>query len=187
MSAVRATVLAALAAAGLGCADGDDPDYPSKEWSGWYQSRMTGSSTDCHGADLPPPMSGFTMTVEHHANNRASVRMGTFVGLSGEFAGDTLRATTSFDVPIQLPDTLVARATPADSLDTVAYRLDAVFADSTFTGSYVIRTPDLNALARRQGPGRCAYRYELSGVEVEDLPTVGGEKPGVLPADTARR
>lgn len=187
---LRPALVAALLPALLGCGGEPEPGYPSRDWSGWYQSRMTGSSTDCHGAELPPPLSGLTVTVEHHPNNRASVRMGTFVSLTGSFAGDSLHVTTSFDVPVSLPDTIAARATPADSLDTVAYDLAAVFADSAFAGTYRIRTPDINALARGEGPGRCSYRYDLSGVEVEDLPTVGGESSGVpgegtAPVDTA--
>lgn len=188
--ALRAALVAALLAAALACGGDEEPGYPSRDWSGWYQSRMTGSSTDCHGSELPPPLSGLTMTVEHHPNNRASVRMGSFVSLTGAFESDTLHATTSFDIPVALPDTIAARVTPADSVDTVAYDLSAVFADSAFAGTYLIRTPDINALARGEGPGRCSYRYELSGVEVEDLPTVGGEEgqgaplEGTAPVDT---
>lgn len=187
--AARAALAAALGAA-LACGGAEEPGYPSRDWSGWYQSRMTGSSTDCHGADLPPPLTGLTVTVEHHPNNRATVRMGTFVSLAGAFDGDSFHATTSFDVPVALPDTIADRAAPEDSLDVVAYDLSAVFADSAFSGVYLVRTPDINALARGEGPGRCSYRYELSGVEVDDLPTVGGEEvPGVLeegaaPGDT---
>ncbi len=183
MRALLAALVAAPLALAVACGGGaEEGDYPSREWSGWFQSRMTGSSTDCRGADLPPPLTGFTMTVEHHPNNKASVRMGTFVGLTGTFDADSLHATTSFDVPVALPDSIADRATPEDSLDSVTYRLDAVFADSAFSGTYVIRTPDINALSRGESPGRCAYRYEIAGDEVDDLPTVGGgEGPGIVP------
>lgn len=188
MRALRATlavVLAAVPILALGCGDGEPTGYPTREWSGWFQSHMTDSSTDCWGADLPPPLKGFTMTVQHHLNNRADVRMGTFVSLSGAFEDDSLHATTSFDVPVALPDSIAARVTPEDSIDTVTYRLDAVFADSAYAGTYVVRTPDINALSRGESPGRCSYRYRIEGVEVEDLPTVGeDESPGV-PGDDA--
>lgn len=192
MKATRAALPALLATAplalALACGGGEEIDYPSREWSGWFQSRMTGSSTDCRGADLPPPLTGFTMTVEHHLNNKADVRMGTFVSLTGSFDADSLHATTSFDVPLALPDSIADRAAPEDSIDSVTYRLDAVFADSAYTGTYVIRTPDINALSRGESPGRCAYRYEIAGVEVADLPTVGGEavmEEGAAPGDAA--
>ena len=173
-------LLAAACLLGVLACGGDEEEaiFPSREWSGWFQSRMTGSSTDCHGADKPPPLTGFTMTVEHAANNRALVQMGTFVSLAGDFEGDSLHAKTSFDVPVALPDTIAARATPEDSLDTVTYRLAAAFADSAFTGTYVVRTPDINALARGEGLGRCSYRYELSGVEVDEVQTT---EPPVVP------
>lgn len=181
-TALPAVLVAAPLALALACGGGEEErDYPSREWSGWFQSRMTGSSTDCWGADLPPPLTGFTMTVEHHLNNRADVRMGTFVSLTGAFDSDSLHATTSFDVPVGLPDSIADRATPEDSLDSVTYRLDAVFADSAYTGTYVVRTPDINALSRGESPGRCAYRYEIAGVEVADLPTVGEEDAAVVP------
>lgn len=181
-----AAILLAGTAAAAACGGGE-PGFPSADWSGWYQTTMADSWTDCAGTELPPPMTGFTMTLEQRPDNSAHVRMGTFMGFDGTFDGDSLHAGTTFDVPVSLPDSIAARATPADSLDAIAYAFDAAFADGAFRGIYEVRTPDLNALVHGDGPGRCTYRYELKGTEVEDLPTTApAEAPGpVIAPDTA--
>lgn len=163
--------------AGVACGGAAEGNFPSEDWSGWYQTTMTGSSTDCVGTELPPPMTGFTMTLEQRPNNTANIRMGTFIGLEGTFEGDSLHASTTFDIPVDLPSDLRARATEADSLDTIAYAFDALFEDGAYAATYEVRTPDLNALVRGEGAGRCSYVYELEGVEVEDLPTTAPEGP----------
>lgn len=170
-----------------GCgADGDAPGYPTRDWSGHYQTRMTGSSTDCHGADLPPPLTGFTMLVTQHPNNRAEIVMGPFIRLRGSFDGDSLEAGHATEAPIDLPDSIARRATGADSLETIRYAMRLGFTGQTARGTYIIRTPDINALARGEGPGRCTFRYEVSGIFAEDVPTLPRARPAPpVEADTA--
>jgi hypothetical protein len=123
-----------------------------------------GSSTDCQGAEAPP-LGDVILDVRQSVENVVTLQMGPVVSMTGTLDGDALSASGSISQPIPLPDSLVARATPADSLETITYALDGTFAaDSTLTASYVIRAPDLIALSRGTGAHRCGQTYELEGV-----------------------
>ena len=156
----RAALLALLLAA---CGGGDDGP---RNRSGSYLSRMTGSSSDCADAPLPPPLTGFTMLVEETPEGVTGVWMAPIIQLNGAFRGDSLVATSTFEHPLALDDSLLARIQPADSFDVIAYELRAAFADSGYTASYVIRTPDVRALVSGAPSLRCEYRYELAGERV---------------------
>lgn len=173
-SGVRGAMAIALAGAVVAACGGGGADFPSRDWTGHYQSTMSGSKTDCEGAPLPPPLSGFTLTLEQTPDNRATVRMGTFVRLDGTFHGDSLVATRTLEAPIDLPDSLRARVTPADSIETIGYEFRAALADSAFTGRYVIRAPDLRALSGGGEAVRCSYTYEVRGRQDESVPTIPG-------------
>lgn len=181
----RRATLALLAALALAACGGEEgPEFPTRDWGGYYQSVMTGSSTDCHGAELPPPLTGFTLTVTQHPNNRAELLVPPFIRLRGTFDGDSLVATHAATAPIALPDSIARRASPADSLETIAYVMRLGFREGGYEGTYVIRTPDLNALARGERPGRCTYRYGLRGTFAPDVPTLPApEAPVSPPAD----
>lgn len=145
------------------CGGAGEPGYPSTDWSGYYATRAIESRTDCSGAESPPELGGFLLNLEHHPNNRATLQIRRFIRLTGEFEADSLVARKIMEQPVDLPDTLRSRLSAADSVETIAYRLRAAFADDTFHGRYVIRAPDMQAIARDSGPRRCEYRYELSG------------------------
>ena len=80
--------------------------------------------------------------------------------------------------PIRCP-TLSARATPADSLETISYALDATSPRLDVDGElHVIRAPDLIALARGTGARRCEQTYELWGyyLSVNERTARGGRR-----------
>ena len=161
------TLLLTLTIAAIGCGgeSGDEPAFPSRDWSGPYALEVVESSTDCLEAETPPPLGDVILDIRQAVDNEVMLQMGPVVPMQGRMEGDALAASGAISQPIPLPDSLLARATPADSLDTITYSLDATFAaDSTFTGSYVIRAPDLVALARGTGERRCGQIYELRGV-----------------------
>lgn len=152
-----------MVCAACGGGGGDDPAFPSRDWDGDYLTRVVASSTDCIGARLPPAMPGFQLNLDHHPNNRATVRMGPLVQLTGSFEGDHLEAGQTIRQPIDLPDSLRVRAAAADSLDVISYVLSVDFAGRHYDGSYVITAPDIRALVANEPDARCAYRYELVG------------------------
>lgn len=154
------------------CGSGDEK-YPSRDWSGRYATRVVESSTDCQGATAPPPITGLIISLEHYDNNQAAVQMTPVIRVAGEFEGDRLEATTVIREPVSLPDTLVARVTPADSIETITYRFEADFKRNGFQGRYVIRAPDLRALVLKGSGKRCQIRYSLSGQRVQEA----GEQP----------
>jgi hypothetical protein len=155
--------LGALACGGSGD-DADEAGFPSRDWSGPYALEIVRSSTDCQGAEAPP-LGRVILDVRQTVENEVTLQMGPVVAMSGRLDGDALTASGGISEPIPLPDSLAARATPADSLETITYALDGTFAaDSTLTGRYTIRAPDLIALARGTGPYRCEQVYELRAV-----------------------
>lgn len=155
--------LAASLALTAACGGGDGEEgYPSRNWSGAYAVRVVGSSTDCAGAEAPPPMSGFLMRLVHHTTNRVEVEMNPIVTLEGAFEGDRMTAGHAVEEPVSLPDSLLERATPTDSIETIRYALTADFEGDGFEGRYEIRAPDLRALVEGR-PARCSYRYRLAG------------------------
>lgn len=184
----RGRVVLALALAGsamAACGGGDDP-YPSRDWSGRYATTVSESGTDCHGAAAPPSMTGFILVLEQTRNNRVTVTMNPVVRLAGAFTGDRLDAGNVVQEPVALPDSILARAAPADSLDTITYDLEADFARNGFVGRYVIRAPDLRALVTEGEGSRCEYRYRLAGQRIREA-VEGTLPPGFRPQlpDTA--
>ena len=189
-SAVTVAGLALLAACG--------GDYPSRDWSGNYLTRMIASSSDCYQSPLPPPLLGFNLNIEQHPNNKVSVWMNPIIQLSGEFRGDHLEAQAMFAEQVTLPDSLKARLTPADSFEVIAYDLDADFAGEGFEAHYSIRTPDVRGLAAGAEKVRCSYEYDLVGTTFEpeplsdqpwsqELAPAGPAQPSVPPADSPAR
>ncbi len=182
-----------------GCGGDGEDGYPSGDWSGRYGTTISEAATDCYGATAPPAMTGFILDLEHHKNNRATVTMNPLVRLAGEFHGDRLEAMNLVETPIDLPDSLLARVTEADSLETITYRLEADFSRNDFVGTYVVRAPDLRALASEGDASRCEFRYRLAGQRIEETDDVGlppgfepllpdtvpAADPAVAPADTA--
>lgn len=161
-------------------------EYPSRDWSGNYLTRMIASSSDCTETPLPPPLASFGLHLEQEASNRVTVMMNPVIALEGAFEGDRLQARSLFVGELTLPDTLRQRLGPADSFDIIAYDLDANFKGHGFRATYHIRTPDIRALVRGEGPLRCSYRYELAGARFEPPPL--SEQPWtreLAPADTA--
>ncbi|HKY61140.1 MAG TPA: hypothetical protein VJP59_09025 [Gemmatimonadota bacterium] len=160
--ALAAGVLTAVA-----CGSGDE-GYPSRDWSGRYATRVVEASTDCQGATGPPPISGLILSLEHYDNNRAAVQMTPVIRLAGSFQGDHLETTHFIQESVALPDTLLARATPADSVETITYSFEADFERNGFQGRYVIRAPDLRALVLEGTGKRCQIRYTLSGQRIRE-------------------
>ena len=175
-AAIAAGLLAAVA-----CEKGE-PGYPSRDWSGRYATQVVESSTDCEGATAPPSMMGLIRSLEHYDNNQAAVQMTPLIRLAGEFDGDHLETTHLIRESASLPDTLLANVTPADSIETIAYRFEADFERNGFQGRYVIRAPDLRALVLEGSGRRCQIRYTLSGQRireaVEQQPTASGRVTG---------
>lgn len=173
-------IVAALISATACGSPGDDGEqaFPSQDWSGSYALEVVESSTDCVGAEAPPPLGDAALDVRQSVENEATVQIGPLFALSGRFDGDALEAGGSIVHPIPLPDSLAARASAQDSLETIAYTLEATFAeDGTLAGRYVIRAPDLNALSRGTGAGRCELVYEVRGTPLmggPDQPEAGG-------------
>lgn len=175
-AALAAGLLTAVA-----CGSGDE-GYPSRDWSGRYATQVVEASTDCQGATAPPPMTGLILSLEHYDNNRAAVQMTPVIRLAGGFEGDHLETTNFILEPLSLPDTLLARTTPADSIETITYRFEADFERNGFQGRYVIRAPDLRALVLEGAGKRCQIRYSLSGQRIretsEQPATVSGPPVG---------
>lgn len=183
--------------AGCGREGGDA--YPSGDWGGRYGTTVSQAATDCYGATAPPSMTGFILDLDHQRNNRATVTMNPVVRLAGEFHGDRLEAGNAVVAPVALPDSLLAGVTEADSIETITYRLEADFSRNGFVGTYVIRAPDLRALAAEGEAARCEYSYRLAGQRIREasevelpagfeplLPeTLPAGRPAVPPADTA--
>lgn len=168
----------------VGCGspgDGEEPDFPSRDWSGSYALGVVESSTDCAGAEAPPPLGNIVLEVRQSQDNDAVLQVGPLVAMGGRFDGDEVEARGSVVQPIPLPDSLLARVSEADSLESIDYAMELRFAeDQTFAGRYVIRAPDLNALSSGSGAGRCEYVYEVRGAPV--IEGVGEESgAGVLP------
>ena len=178
MSGSRVPVVLALAAIACGGESGDEAAFPSRDWSGPYALEVVESSTDCMEAEAPP-LGDVILDVRQSVENDVTLQMGPVVAMQGRLNGDALAASGAISQPIPLPDSLAARATPADSLETISYALDATFAaDSTFTGSYAIRAPDLIALARGTGARRCEQVYELRGIPLLSVNERAAEEAG---------
>lgn len=146
----------------IACGSGSE-EFPSSNWTGRYATRIVQSSTDCVDADGPPVMTGFIMDVVQLTTNKTTIKMNPIVELEGEFVGDRVEASMQVDQPVSLPDSLVARATSADSLNVITYSLAADFDRGGFEGVYVVRSPDLRALVNYNRGGRCDFRYQLAG------------------------
>ena len=161
-----------LVAAACGAPDdgAEEAGFPSRDWSGPYALTAVESSTDCAGAEAPPPLTDAVLDVQQSTDNAAVARIPPLVEMGGRFDGDRLEAAGSINQPISLPESLAGRAAPEDSLDTIGYVLQAEFSEDGLTGRYSIRAPDLNALSAGSGPGRCGYVYELRG-----RPLIGGQ------------
>jgi len=167
-----APLLCAIACGGAEPAD--EAGFPSRDWSGPYALEVVESSTDCVGAEAPPPLGDTVLDVRQTLENEAAVHIGPLVALDGQFDGDALEARGAITQPISLPESLAARAAAEDSLETIGYALEVTFAeDQVLAGRYVVRAPDLNALSRGSGAGRCEYVYEIRGV-----PLIGGPRRG---------
>lgn len=167
----------------LACGETDDgagDAFPSRDWSGTYSLRVLESSTDCLGAEAPPSLGDQSLEIRQTVDNDVTVVIGPLVALGGRLNGDELEARGEIWQPISLPDSLVARATEADSLETIAYWLEAELAGDSLRGRYVIRAPDLIALTRGAGQRRCAYEYEVRGGEL-----TGALSPDRRPAEGA--
>lgn len=161
-TAVAAGLLSAVACGG-------DEGYPSRDWSGRYAAQVVEASTDCQGANAPPPMTGLIVSLEHYDNNRAAVQLTPVVRLAGGFEGDHLETTNLIQEPVSLPDTLLARVTTADSIEIITYRFEADFESNGFRGRYVIRAPDLRALVLEGMGKRCQIRYTLAGQRIREV------------------
>jgi len=162
--------LAGLALLGaLACGETDDgagPAFPSRDWSGTYSLRVVDSSTDCLGAEAPPPLGDLTLEIRQTIDNDVTVMIGPLVALGGRLNGDELEARGEIWQPISLPDSLVSRTSEVDSLETIVYRLEVALSGDSLRGRYEIRAPDLIALARDAGERRCAQEYEVRGGEL---------------------
>lgn len=177
----RLTGLALLTALACGETDNGAGDaFPSRDWSGTYSLRVLESSTDCLEAEAPPPLGDLSLEIRQTVDNDVTVMIGPLVALGGRLNGDELEARGEIRQPISLPDSLLTRATEADSLETITYRLEAELKGNSLRGRYVIRAPDLIALMRGAGQRRCAYEYEVRGGELTDALS-----PDRRPADGA--
>lgn len=120
-------------------------------------------------------MTGLILDVSQRADS-VTVTLNPIVRLQGRIQDGHLEARTVIEAPVALPDSLAARVSPADSLDTITYLLEADFDASGFTGSYLIRSPDLRAVFQGAG-GRCDLRYELAGQRLPAAESPGGSPP----------
>lgn len=168
---LRSITISALCLAPLTACGSGSEEFPSSNWTGKYATRIVQSSTDCVDADGPPVMTGFIMDVIQLTTNKTTIKMNPIVELEGEFVGDHVEVSMRVDQPVSLPDSIAARATPADSLDIITYSLAADFDRDGFEGLYVVRSPDLRALINHNRGGRCDFRYQLAGTRfVEIMP-----------------
>lgn len=157
--------------------DAEETAFPSRDWSGSYALEAVESSTDCAGAEAPPPLTDAELDVHQSPDNAAAVRIPPLVEMHGRFHGDRLEAGGTISQPISLPDSIAGRAAPEDSLDTIGYALEAEFEAEGLTGRYAIRAPDLNALSAGSGAGRCEYVYEVRGRPLTPDPTGEAVRP----------
>lgn len=169
------------------CGTGDEPEgtYPSRNWSGRYGSRMVDSATDCSGEEEAPPLGGFFLELDHHPNNRATLRFNPLVGLTGEFQGDHLEAMGTVVAGFDPPGP-AAGGTTGDSLDTTTYTLQADFRGVGFEGTYRIRTADVRAVAAGEGQRLCTHRYEISGQSLRSLSPEELEGDEAMPRPVSR-
>ena len=152
------------AACGGGTDDPDEPGFPSRDWSGSYAVDIAETATTCAGPEAGLPPGELLFEVRQSRDNDAEVFVGPLIALAGRFDGDELDAGGTIHEPVPLPDSLLARATAADSLETIVYSLHASFSgEGALEGTYRIRAPDLVALARGTGERRCEIVYELRG------------------------
>ena len=172
-----------LAAAACGSPDdgAEETAFPSRDWSGPYALTAVESTTDCGGAEAPPPLTDAVLDVRQSPDNTAVVRVPPLVEMQGRFDGDRLEAHGSINQPISLPASIAARAAPEDSLDTIGYEMEAEFAEGGLEGRYRVRAPDLNALSAGSGPGRCEYVYDVRGRALIGGQPRRGEPPAGLP------
>jgi len=176
---------ACVVSLGVACRGPDDsPEeaaFPSRDWSGPYALEAVVSSTDCAGAEAPPPLTDAVLDVRQASDNTAVVRVPPLVEMQGRFDGDRLEANGSISQPISLPASIASRAAPEDSLDTIGYAVETEFDEGGLEGRYVIRAPDLNALSTGSGAGRCEYVYEVRGRPLIGGQPRRGEPPAELP------
>ena len=170
-----------LASCGSPDNGGEEAAFPSRDWSGPYALEVTESSTDCAGAEAPPPLTDAVLDVRQSPDNAALARIPPLVAMEGKFDGDRLEADGSIRQPISLPESIAARAAPEDSLDTIGYTVAVEFFESGLEGRYAIRAPDLNALSAGSGAGRCGYVYEVRGRALIGGQPRRGEAPAGLP------
>lgn len=167
MSSIATRTIAAAAlcfAACGGSGEEEETAFPSRDWSGPYALQVEAATTDCEGADAPPPLGDLVLEVDQSIDNAAVVRVGPLIAMGGRFDGDELEAAGSITEPISLPDSMISRAAESDSLDTITYGLHARFeGEGALRGTYRIGAPDLVALARGTGDLRCEYVYEVRG------------------------
>jgi hypothetical protein len=155
---------AALCLAACGSEPEEETGFPTRDWSGPYALEVVEATTDCEGAEAPPPLGEAVLEVRQAVDNSVTTRIGPLVSMDGGFDGDELEAAGAITQPIPLPDSLASRADEADSLETITYGLQATFRqDGTLEGTYRIGAPDLVALARGTGAHRCEYVYEVRG------------------------
>lgn len=155
---------AVLCLAACGSEPEQERGFPTRDWSGPYALEVVEATTDCEGADSPPPLGDAVLDIRQAVDNSAAARIGPLVSMDGGFDGDELEAAGAITQPIPLPDSLAARADAADSLETITYGFRATFRqDGTLEGTYRIGAPDLIALARGSGGHRCEYVYEVRG------------------------
>ena len=170
-----------LVACGTPDDEAEDGAFPSRDWSGPYALTTVESSTDCAGAETPPPLTDAVLDIRQSTDNTAVVRIPPLVEMQGSFDGDRLDATGSIQQPISLPESISSRAAPEDSLDTIGYEVEAEFSAGGLAGTYAIRAPDLNALSAGSGAGRCEYVYEIRGRPLIGDQPRQGEPPAGLP------
>lgn len=177
---VIAALLWAIACGGTD--DGSEAGFPSRDWSGDYALGVVESSTDCLNAEAPPPLGDLALEVRQSIDNHVTVMIGPLVTLAGRLDGDELTAGGEISQPIPLPDSMVARTTPSDSLETIVYRLEATFTGDSLRGRYAIRAPDLVALARDTGKRRCSYEYAIRGTPLTGRSRQEAPPPAGVPA-----
>ena len=182
---LRFLMTACVASLAAACGGPDDSAeeaaFPSRDWSGPYDLVAVESSTDCAGAESPPPLTDAVLDVRQSPDNAAVVRIPPLIEMQGRFDGDRLEAGGSISQPISLPEAIASRAAPQDSLDTIGYEVEAEFAEDGLAGRYSIRAPDLNALSSGSGAGRCEYVYEVRGRPLIGGQPRRGEPPAGLP------
>lgn len=155
----------------------EEAGFPSRDWSGPYALEAAESSTDCAGAEAPPPLTDAVLDVRQSPDNAAVARIPPLVEMQGTFDGDRLTAGGAILQPISLPESIAGRAAPEDSLEAIGYALDVAFEGEGLTGRYAIRAPDLNALSAGSGAGRCEYVYEVRGRPLIADQAPAGERP----------